>query len=48
MVGTNSPKRFLKKTPGTEKLKDILKRAMASLRFHGDSDFIITSQVHGI
>ena len=32
MAGTNSLKRFLKKTPGTEK------HVMASFRCHGDSD----------
>ena len=37
MAGTNSLKRFLKKTPGTEKHRYI-KNVMASLRCHGDSD----------
>ena len=38
MAGTNSLKRFLKKTPGAEKHKDKLKNQMASLCCHGDSD----------
>ena len=39
MAGTYSLKRFLKKTPGTEKHKDkLIKNVMASLRCHGDSD----------
>ena len=38
MAGTNSLKRFSKKSPGTEKHKDKEKKIMASLRCHGDSD----------
>ena len=38
MAGTNSLKRFLKKTPGTEKQKKKVKKVMALLRCHGDSD----------
>ena len=38
MAGTNSLKRFLKQTPGTEKHNAKKKNVMASLRCHGDSD----------
>ena len=37
MASTYSLKRFLQKTPGTEKHKDKQKNVMASLRCHGDS-----------
>ena len=38
MASTYSLKRFLQKTPGTEKHKDKQKNVMASLCCHGDSD----------